>query len=143
MRTIKFRCYDRKLKKIFPVHRMDWDKINDEMTFLSGVDIHDKDSDFHGDVAYGGNADKMTGNPLQRRYELMQYTGMNDKNGKEIYDGDIVYSQRGYKFVVEWTDDGRFLGRTANRSIAYVGQEPAVEVIGNIHDNPELMRAGH
>lgn len=70
-----------------------------------------------------------------------QYTGMDDKNGKNIFDGDIVRSQRGYSFVVEWTDDGRFLGRTANRSIVYVGQEPAVELIGNIFNNPELLQS--
>jgi hypothetical protein len=69
----------------------------------------------------------------------LQYTGLLDKNGKEIYEGDIFKSIRGYKAVVEWVDDGRFLGFTTERSIVYVGQEPAVEIIGNIYENPEVV----
>lgn len=73
---------------------------------------------------------------------LMWPTHLKDRNGKEIYERDIIESTRGYRAVVEWVDDGRFLGRTKDRSIVYVGQEPAVTVIGNIHDNPELLTGG-
>ncbi|HBG02226.1 MAG TPA: hypothetical protein DDW87_11725, partial [Firmicutes bacterium] len=61
---------------------------------------------------------------------------------QEIYEGDICKDARGFRFVVVWDDNARFLGRgigAQREYIRYVGQEPAVEVIGNIHDNPELL----
>ncbi|RNC62796.1 MAG: hypothetical protein AWM53_02015 [Candidatus Dichloromethanomonas elyunquensis] len=75
--------------------------------------------------------------------EIMQYTGLKDKNGKEIYEGDIFRDSLGYMAVVEWdNDNGRFLGFTFGneRKIIYVGKEPKVEVIGNIHENPALLK---
>ena len=74
-----------------------------------------------------------------------QYVGLTDKNGKKIFEGDIV---EGFDFcadddgygVVTW-DDGGFL--VFNGSLCgsfvenYNGRD--FEVIGNIHDNPELI----
>lgn len=73
-----------------------------------------------------------------------QYTGLPDRYGKEIYKGDICRDSLGWVFVVEWDNDGsRFIGRHSkprgDTYICYVGREPAVEVIGNIYDNPELL----
>ena len=71
-----------------------------------------------------------------------QFTGLHDKDGKEIYEGDIFKTSNGFVAVVEWdAENGRFLGFTVDRKIVYVGREPAVEVIGNIHDNPELLKS--
>ena len=70
-----------------------------------------------------------------------QYTGLMDASGKRIFEGDICVDRRGFRFVVVWDDNARFLGRGVGAQqeyIRYVGQEPAVEIIGNIHDNPEL-----
>lgn len=78
-----------------------------------------------------------------------QFTGLHDKNGKEIYEGDIVrYSLDGgrkdigyigfharsasFRVIAEHTDFG-----IGNRGGLY---EPNLEVIGNIHDNPELLK---
>jgi len=73
-----------------------------------------------------------------------QYTGMNDKNGKEIYEGDIFKAGYfGEADVVTWDDkNARYIGRSPKGYISYVGREPAVEIIGNIHDNPELLKGG-
>lgn len=71
-----------------------------------------------------------------------QFTGLTDKNGKEIFDGDIFTDSLGNKAIVEWDErNARYLGFSIeNRAIMYIGREPKVTVIGNIHDNPELLK---
>ncbi|MDD4239684.1 MAG: YopX family protein, partial [Desulfotomaculaceae bacterium] len=63
-------------------------------------------------------------------------------NGKEIYEGDIFRSSLGVVAVVEWEREGRFLGFTvgSERKIVYINREPAVEVIGTIHENSDLLK---
>lgn len=91
---------------------------------------------------------------LDMAYEVIpetvgQLTGLKDKNGKLIFEGDILKDSLGVISVVEWCADGRFLGFAikndtschwhGGRQITYIAREPSVEVIGNIHDNPELL----
>ena len=76
-----------------------------------------------------------------------QYTGLTDKNGKRIFEGDIVeggdFNEEDGYGTVEW-HDGAFeinsLFTTATFHENYWGRE--LEVIGNIHDNPELLEVG-
>lgn len=79
-------------------------------------------------------------------YEVMpstigQYSGLTDKDGKKIFEGDILQTSDRTIFIVEWEKDGRFLGFTIGkkRRIVYINREPKAEIIGNIHDNPELL----
>ena len=83
-----------------------------------------------------------------------QFTGLLDKNGKEIYEGDIVRYQdtMGYHFIgLIGFDEGRF-GFVNKRGIGTLNKDGVYsdgyctvpytidyEVIGNIHDNPELL----
>lgn len=75
------------------------------------------------------------------RFEVMQYTGLKDKNGKEIFEGDIVQfdSFRDFteRYEIEYTSYGEWgigVHRLAMRF-------KACEVIGNIYENPELLEA--
>jgi hypothetical protein len=72
---------------------------------------------------------------------LGQFTGLLDKNGKKIFEGDIVYNGSGNPGVVEWAC-GAFIVRFFNGDDWDVGQyikEEYTKIIGNIHDNPELL----
>jgi uncharacterized phage protein (TIGR01671 family) len=82
----------------------------------------------------------LSGAPLK---PLMQYTGLTDKNGVEIYEGDIVrHWSYGYNdggmgnkqvlSVVEWDEFGACFENCIDR-------RNGVEVVGNIYENPELL----
>ena len=124
MRDIKFRAFDKDLKRILKVKEIDFEYriVTLEISELSIKKI------------------------LFEDVELLQYTGLKDKNGKEVYEGD-VFIHNNHKFEVVW-DSTRFIGLDNNRSgkgyCCYVDSHykdgsSSIEVIGNIYENPELL----
>lgn len=88
----------------------------------------------------GGNLEKLT----VYSSTVEQYVGLTDERDQKIFEGDILQSHDGTIFCVEWDDKNcRFLGFTIERDrrVIYIGREPKVRVIGNIHDTPELLAA--
>jgi len=67
-----------------------------------------------------------------------QYTGLKDKNGKKIFEGDIVKSKYGvFKSKVEWNDSFCGFFPFCNNDTGIFADE--CEVIGNIYENKELL----
>ena len=78
---------------------------------------------------------------------LMQSTGLKDKNGKEIFEGDVLGTKDGLlNGVIEYRSD---LGMWTNSLIRYNNFErlcivaTSREIIGNIYESPELLEVNH
>lgn len=138
MRDIKFRVWDKELK----------------LMHICGENIHDNIFFNKNNIAQYYNLQNGCGSPTT--YELMQYTGLKDKNGKEIYEGDIVKYEKFYVYdfdydegiaIIYWdNEDTGFYGECQSYNYSldmfYLIRNLSSEVIGNIFDNPELLEVG-
>lgn len=118
MRTIKFRAWDKEHKNF-----------NETVAANLLLQIHEPSEDI--DEEYG------------KRFFLEQFTGLKDKNRNEIYEGDILKIETDKPMVVGWSK--RFASFILNREgwafSHWFGEScnpENCEIIGNIHENPEL-----
>lgn len=131
MREIKFRAWSPSLESFcsaFSVHKNGY--------ISSLIDAHiDKDSGVAISDAHWDENDLI----------LSQYTGLKDKNGKDIYEGDVILGDQVVYFVTE--DNARFdqtcIGgygiQNGKHDLYYYKDYPDFEIIGNIYENPELI----
>lgn len=127
MREIKFRVWDKDLKE--------WYKSTQLVI-----------RPYSGSVTDGG---------IYPNVELIQYTGLKDKNGREIYEGDVI------EFYDFWDEisGGNMEGKTRVGAVEYIGtgfrvtcpgdyeedlfvlkiNDDELEIIGNVYENPELL----
>ena len=126
MREIKLRAWSRAFNQIISWEELKFDKDenDNEICFYEQED----GSDGH----WLGGAE----------YEIMQYTGLKDENGQEIYEGDILDYQ-GYVVVVEWNDiSGKWESNLPHENILAKLQGHGFSratKIGNIYENKDLI----
>lgn len=140
MRMIDFRAWDKKESEILDV--MDIDFSGNKVGVCNVPKRLFKDGRLH--TIYSIEKD-------WNEVELMQYTGLKDKNGTEIFEGDIVrwtrlsisfdletYETRTDNLEVVWCDyNAGFLAQDG--TLLYYEDSEQYEVIGNVYENPELL----
>jgi len=123
MLEVKFRAYLKRLKIIVDVKSIDWD-----CNYITWDDGQISRED-----------------PPEKLYEIepiddviiMQYTGMKDKNGKEIYEDDILHNCDGYHCgQVKFDECSYKLIRRGRDYLLTMDMASNCAVIGNIHENP-------
>jgi len=138
MRIIKFRAWDKS-----------FEEMNYSGNFGAGSSADLITISFNGSInvqnAYGldfGQRNPAFDPPVDN-FELMQFTGLTDKNGKEVYEGDIVSTKHQPLAKVVWHSEFTTFCTEEIDEISGIYQftiKPSeTEIIGNIYENPELL----
>lgn len=128
-----------------------WDKDNEFMVLSEN--LMDKDEYFFQFDNFGKidliqlqytNIDDENKTAVIVNSELMQFTNLKDKNGKDIYEGDIV-NVDGIKDphiceFVQKDSGGRFQFTHPKKGVWSCFPNPMIEIIGNIYENSELLK---
>jgi uncharacterized phage protein (TIGR01671 family) len=130
MREIKFRAWTKAKKMVYDVVPFQWDYCINRM-WHKCIETNGK-----GILGSGGTEAKFeVGGYSIVDGSLMQYTGLKDKNGKEIYEGDIDKKGR----VVKYSGSSfrLYQGEQSVDYLEWICEE--ITIIGNIHETPELL----
>ena len=133
MREIRFRAWDKEEKKMLQPFSIE--------KLINGFNTEGNWSEYEDDELMSINYEGSNG------YTLMQYTGLKDKNGEEIYEGDILKVDWGpmihddiikmnhfdQPFVMEW----RFYAWFPFDKTLPMPKD--IEILGNVWENPELL----
>lgn len=145
-----------------PIKFRVWDKDYKEM-HVCGKNVHDSMSFNEDGTAYYYNLQNGEGSGEHGAYILMRYTGLNDRNGTEIYEGDIIQfedmGEEGYEYKEGYDFTNRAVvvfknGRYTLDKFMYTNSGvleelddheetwlviQTSEIVGNIHDHPHLL----
>ena len=158
MREIKFRLWDKEKKVMIPNNGDDYEEEYCYLVMFIGGSL----------ALCWSQDDDVFFKDVSDKYEIMQFTGLKDSKGKEIYEGDIVrFYEQGYDpnepdeeriepetttVFIYWNENGKCLAIDwdyEDSRFAPVGwgyewilnsEFDYHEVIGNIYENPELLK---
>lgn len=154
MRELKFRVWCKRTQEYHtPIDEEDYDADGENLWLQMCIDTNGRlyfieTSNEDADYEYVTHDCEIIDNQNDD-FIIEQYTGLKDKNGKEIYEGDIVH--------VDWPktkqpilyDSSNFVvkhevyngNKVADSGFTLPSGTQNVEVIGNIHENPELLES--
>lgn len=127
MKPIKFRAWDTEEKRWWPKGHDEWINIAHDGTIIYG------DSDGDPEDAEG-------------RFEIIQFTGLLDKNGREIYEGDllqdidskevgeVIWDEQDLCYTVKFSDNSKW------GFVSLKGKDNHCEVIGRRFEDPDLLK---
>ena len=136
MREIKFRAWHKEQNKMYSAEEM-------------GIDQLTLMTDGRGLANISGQDTRLSRMDNGKHMIPLQYTGLHDKNGKEIYEGDIVsvawrddYGAESYEAIeVKYNEAQCGFAPFANSPFDNRVYEHNI-VIGNIYENPDLLKVG-
>ena len=127
-REIKFRAWDKDMKEWIPEKSIIISK-GKPLALINEVPTPIE------------KAINMIGKLCNPNWELIQFTGLKDKNGKEIYEGDIInFWANDTKQVVEFKNGAYWMFVVDDDHNPVPLPSKYIEVIGNIYENPELLK---
>ena len=138
MREIKFRVYLDKMyyqnKYVeYDTNLVGIDFLNKIVTFAGYTDGEEEDS-FE---RYSFDENNIL---YKKDLKIMQYTGLKDKNGKEIYEGDILFEILGEEYFKVIFENGSYRAENEEYSLDLSEYAHLCEIVGNVYENPELIK---
>jgi hypothetical protein len=136
MRELKFRVWDKDEKSWCAPDKLEWCILPNPFVLQPFSGIFELDE---------SNKERDSAYSLGTTYEVMRYTGLKDKNGKEMCEGDIVRANiytDDHLYLEVYYHNGCFIIDYKDSEADYfcVGDFPgSLEVVGNIYENPELL----